>query len=256
LSGSSAGRARFRWGAVTAIAIALSTACSHPTSPSPSPAANPRLSRSRFLAFGDSTTAGEVTVPITSLTPGVFVSPQIVISDASYPTLLGSQLASRYASQNPGLIVVNAGRSGEHVVDALPRFIQSYETERPEVVLLLDGYNDLLNRGLNGVDGAAAAIKAIVVDARGRGARVFLATMTPSRPDRQRTISSAAILAYNDRMRSIAAAERLVLVDLYAALLAGADSFVGVDGLHPTESGYRRIAETFFAAVVSDLEVK
>ncbi len=243
--------------AVTVLAIALAVACGSPTTPSSVPAtSNPRLSRSRFLAFGDSTTAGEVTAPVMSLPATTLVSKQVVVPDASYPTVLGAQLASRYASQNPGLVVVNAGRSGEPVVDALPRFIETYERERPEVVLLLDGYNDLLNRGLGAVDGAAAAINAIAVEARGRGARVFLGTVTPNRPDRQRTISSAALLAYNDRMRAIAAAERVVLVDLYAALLPGVDSYIGIDGLHPTETGYRRMAETFYAAVVSDLEVK
>jgi lysophospholipase L1-like esterase len=60
----------------------------------------------------------------------------------------------------------------------------------------------------------------------------------------------------NPRISAIAAAERLVLVDLYTALLSGVDSSIGVDRLHPTESGCRRIAETFFAAVVADLEVK
>ncbi len=239
------------------IAVALAAACSHPTSPSPgSTPSSPRLSKSRFLAFGDSTTAGEVTVPLMGLLPSALLSPQVVVSDVSYPTVLSAQLTSRYATQNPGLVVVNAGRSAEPVVDALPRFVETYERERPEVVLLLDGYNDLLNRGINAVDGAAAAMAAIAVEARGRGARVFLATVTPNRPDRPRTISSAVLLAYNDRLRSIVTTERLVLVDLYPALLAGVDSYIGVDGLHPTESGYRRIAETFFAAVVSDLEVR
>jgi lysophospholipase L1-like esterase len=197
-----------------------------------------------------------VTAPIMNVSGVALLSKQVVVPDASYPTLLGAQLASRYAGQNPGLVVVNAGRSGEWVIDAFPRFIETFERERPEVVLLLDGYNDLLNRGMNAVDGAAAAISTIAVEARGRGARVFLGTITPNRPDRQRTISSAALLAYNDRLRAIATAERLVLVDLYTALLSGVDGYIGVDGLHPTESGYRRMAEAFFAAVASDLEVK
>jgi len=193
---------------------------------------------------------------VSGLSGSSLFSPLIVVPDASYPTILNTQLAARYTSQNPGLVVVNAGRSAEPVVDALPRFIATYERERPEVVLLLDGYNDLLNRGVGAVDGAATAMAAIAVEARTRGARVFLATMTPNRPDRQRTISTAALLAYNDRIRSTATTERLVLVDLYQALLPNVDTYIGVDGLHPTESGYRRMAEAFFAAVVGDLETK
>jgi lysophospholipase L1-like esterase len=97
---------------------------------------------------------------------------------------------------------------------------------------------------------------AIATEGRNRGARVFIATVTPNRPDRQRTIPSSVLLAYNDRIRAIAAAERLVLVDLYPALLTAVDSYIGVDGLHPTELGYRRIAEAFYAAIVSDLETR
>ena len=26
-------------------------------------------------------------------------------------------------------------------------------------------------------------------------------------------------------------------------------SYIGIDGLHPTEAGYQRIADTFFAAI-------
>ena len=191
-----------------------------------------------------------------SLSTSAFLAPQVVIAEASYPTVLSAQLTARYPSQNPPIVVVNAGRSGEHVVDALPRFIETFERERPEVVFLLDGYNDLLTRGSDAVDGAATAVTAIAVEARNRGARVFIATMTPNRPERQRTIPSTAILAYNDRIRGASAAERLVLVDLYAAFLPAVDTYIGVDGLHPTELGYRRIAETFFNAVVGDLETR
>ncbi len=245
-----------RLGLIAVLAL-VAAACASPTSPSPpAGAVAPRLSRSQFLAFGDSTTAGEVTLPLSALvSPRVF-SPLVVVPDASYPTVLNAQLTARYASRNPGLVVVNAGRSGEWVIDALPRFIETCERERPEAVLLLDGYNDLLNRGANAIDAAATALSAIAIEARARGARVFIATVTPNRPERQRTIATAALLAYNDRVRNLAAAERLVLVDLYSALSANVDSYIGVDGLHPTEAGYQRIAETFFAAVVADLEVR
>lgn len=239
------------------LALTIGVACGSPAAPTPVPTpTNPRLSRSRFLAFGDSTTAGEVTAPVMGSSPPGFAVRQVVVPDASYPTVLALQLASRYTAQSQSLVITNAGRSGEPVVDALPRFIESFERERPEVVLLLDGYNDLLGRGLAVVDGASAAIGAIAVEARTRGARVFLATVTPNRPDRQRTIPTAVLLAYNDRLRSIATAERLVLVDLYGALLPAVDVNIGIDGLHPTEIGYRRIAEAFFTAVVNDLEVK
>jgi len=50
--------------------------------------------------------------------------------------------------------------------------------------------------------------------------------------------------------------EGAVFVDLYNALLPEASTVIGVDGLHPTEVGYKRIADVFFAAIQANLEVK
>ena len=46
----------------------------------------------------------------------------------------------------------------------------------------------------------------------------------------------------------------VVFADLYTTLLPEALNVIGVDGLHPTEAGYRRIAEVFFTAIASTLE--
>ena len=39
-------------------------------------------------------------------------------------------------------------------------------------------------------------------------------------------------------------------------LLPEVNTVIGVDGLHPTEVGYKRIADVFFAAIQANLEVK
>ena len=41
----------------------------------------------------------------------------------------------------------------------------------------------------------------------------------------------------------------MTYVDLYNPMLADAATLIGSDGLHPTEAGYRRIADLFFAAI-------
>ena len=48
--------------------------------------------------------------------------------------------------------------------------------------------------------------------------------------------------------------EGVTYVDLYNGMLADADQLIGVDGLHPNEAGYRRIAEVFFSAIKRELE--
>src|SRR5688572_30533824 len=74
-----------------------------PTGPTPQP---PRISRTRFLAFGDSFTAGEVTSPIGSLT---LIHKQIVVPTASYPSQLQTQLRITYLAQGTAITVVNGG---------------------------------------------------------------------------------------------------------------------------------------------------
>lgn len=219
-----------------------------------------RISRTKFLAFGDSITSGEVTNPVTTVSPQGLAIPWfklVLVPSASYPTVLEGLLAARYAQQH--LTMINGGQGGEAAADSttLPRFDELIARHRPEVLLLLDGYNDLLGLGPFGVQESAAAeaMRAMVRDGRNRNARVFLATVTPNRPDGRRAIPTTRLQSFNDRLRGIAGAEGAVLVDLYAALSGDVNTCIGIDGLHPTEAGYRKMAETFFAAIRSDLEV-
>ena len=66
----------------------------------------------------------------------------------------------------------------------------------------------------------------------------------------------SAIQFINDRLRQVARGEGAVLVDLFSALLPDVNANVSIDGLHLTPLGYRRVAETVFAAIRADLEVR
>ena len=56
-------------------------------------------------------------------------------------------------------------------------------------------------------------------------------------------------MSFNTQIRLGAPLEGAIFVDVYAAMLPGVNTLIGMDGLHPTEAGYDRIAETFFAAI-------
>lgn len=215
-------------------------------------AAPPELTRTNFMAFGDSITAGEVTVPVAARGSehGPPLDRQVIVPTAAYPTVLERMLTGRYVAQQ--VQVVNEGRPGESAGDAEPRLLRALEVDRPEAVLLLMGYNDLGSsaRRLR----AIATMERMAKDVRGYGARLFLATLTPPVPGRSRAIDTSAIVAYNDDIRILAAGEGAVLIDLYEAMLPNASAWIGVDGLHPTEAGYAFIAESFYAAVRADLE--
>ena len=64
------------------------------------------------------------------------------------------------------------------------------------------------------------------------------------------------ITDFNAQVRSIASGEGAVLVDLYEGMITDIPRYIGVDGLHPTEAGYERMAELIFAAIRKEFEAK
>jgi lysophospholipase L1-like esterase len=178
----------------------------------------------------------------------------VIVPSASYPTQLLTQLRARYTAQLSQLQVTNAGSPGEWAEDGAVRLPGVLAGSRPEVVLLLEGSNDIGALGTPGIQRAARAIDTMAREVRNRGARLFLATVPPTRPTGTNTIPLSSIQSLNAMIRTTARGENAVLVDVYQSLAADVNRYIGVDGLHPTEAGYQRIAETFFAAIRADLE--
>lgn len=215
----------------------------------------PSLSKTRFLAFGDSITGGEVTVPVSS-GRGFGASFKLVqVPSAAYPTVLAVQLMARYRAQEDNIAVANYGVGGEKAVNARDRFFAALNTVRPDVVLLMEGTNDIALGEDGAASGAAREISVMVGEARRRGMPVFLATLPPGRPGGTKSIAPLLLTDYNNRMRAVAASGGATLVDINAALATDVFRYMGVDGLHPNELGYAKIAETFFTAIRAAFEV-
>ena len=217
---------------------------------------NPSLSKTRFLAFGDSMTAGEVTFPSGVTALGVPSFSLVQVISAAYPTVLAKQLQAAYPAQQDNIAVANYGLGGEPAARARDRFIAALGVVRPDAVLLMEGANDI-HLGEDGAASTAASeIRAMASEARRRGMRVFIATIPPSRPGGNRTTLPVLVADYNARMRDVARSEGAVLVDVFSALATSVTTYIGVDGLHPNEAGYAKMAETFFNAIRADLEVR
>lgn len=235
----------------SAACIGLS-ACgnSTPTGPTPTPA--PTLSRTRFLAFGDSFTAGEITAPgAATLSP---IAKLTVVPSASYPAVLQNRLQSTYPTQASSITVINAGEPSERILDGLQRFPDTYAASRAEVVLIMEGVNGL---PLVGPDISAGVMRIMVQTAKAGGSRVFVGSMLPQVAGRPRANTpTSELLAYNTTLQEMSRQEAVSYVDLYNGMMSEAATWIGADGLHPTEAGYRRIAEIFFAAIKSELEVR
>lgn len=217
----------------------------------------PTLSKTRYLAFGDSITAGEVTFPVSSLIGGQgLFTRQVLVPFAAYPTVLAKTLQARYPSQEDSIIVANYGVGGEKVVQTRNRYFSALSTVRPDVVLLMEGANDIPLGEDGAASSAAQEISVWVAEAKARGMRVFLATPVPGRPGGNRTIQTVLLVDYANRMRQVAAQQGVTLVDLYSLMLPDVQRYIGVDGLHPNEAGYARIAELFFQEITRQFEVR
>lgn len=217
----------------------------------------PQIQSTKFLAFGDSITAGEVTVPVGgSLFSGSGFHKQVLVPSASYPSVLLRTLQGRYSSQSGAFVMSNYGLAGEKAINARDRFVSALNATRPEVVMLLHGHNDIPGGNDGAASGAAREMEVMVQEARLRGIRVYLATISPPRSTGNRPIDQRWVDDFNGRIRVIASRQGVRLVDVYAALASEVNRYIGVDGLHPNEAGYAKIADTFFQVIQSELEVR
>jgi lysophospholipase L1-like esterase len=166
-------------------------------------------------------------------------------------------LANRYVAQS--FVVTNEGNSGELVADGKTRLTQSLNANLPQVLLLQEGANDMTG-GRPPIDTIVNDFRAMIRDARGRGVQVFLGTLLPQREGACRAYDYCDgvndVVTLNARLRTLAASEGAVLVDLYQTFDGQTATWLGLDGLHPNEAGYQKMADVFYSAVTQALEVR
>jgi lysophospholipase L1-like esterase len=212
----------------------------------------PQLSVSKFMAFGDSITWGQDSAPA-----GLLTYP-VPAPSYSYPSQLLSILTAAYPGQT--FTVANEGWPGERVAVGLSRLPSALATNAPEVVLLLEGANDLLASPSSATTQYIAdSLRDMVRVCRTRVAvsRVLLATFPPQfvGVPPSRGAGAAFVPELNQRIAAVAQSEGATLVDLYAVFPAGGKPYIGADGLHPTEQGFVLMAQTFAKTIKEKFEV-
>lgn len=206
----------------------------------------PELARTRFLAFGDSITEGQ-----TSPAPDLLMT--LDFPDA-YPGRLEQMLAARYAAQT--ITVINRGLGGERAARGRQRLPGVLAEVRPEVLLLLEGVNNIANEP-GGVRQVAGYLDEMVREAQARNVEVLIATLLPigDELESRRAGTREAVRNLNEEIERVARKNGLgEPVDLYSVFLQE-PSLIGRDGLHPTPAGYVRMAEVFFEAIRARWEI-
>lgn len=196
----------------------------------------------RILAFGDSITFG---------THSRYALPADR-SHASYPSQLTALLKARYPTQT--ITMANLGIPGETADDGRKRIGAAIDVVQPDVLLLLEGINDL-NGGGDPVS-VTNDLEDMIAIARSKGVEVLVATLTPVTSAGDPTgVVAPKILTVNSRLSDIVKVYSLTApVDLYGAMV-GNLSLLGADGLHPTDDGYEVMARTFFTAITQRFEI-
>jgi lysophospholipase L1-like esterase len=203
-------------------------------------ASAPRLSATQFLAFGNSITEGKTASG--------------AILQKSYPADLQAMLAARYISQT--ITMLNKGLGGEWAVNGVNRLPLELDANRPGALLLEEGVNDLVGGQPSSITPMIDALRAMLRQGKARGIPVFLATLPPEREGGSSASALPAIPEANQQIRLLALSEHVTLVDLYQGFGGNPDPYIDTDGLHPNELGYQKIAQLFFDAIRSTLELQ
>jgi lysophospholipase L1-like esterase len=199
----------------------------------------PKISRTKFLAFGDSITFGRCGVAPNTCPP--------------YTVRLEELLRSRYTSQN--FQVVTSGVQGEKTSEGGARLPREVSELNPEVVLIMEGTNDVTADTFS-LSQSEDNLEYMIEESRKRGAFViFIATIPPIAPGGPNNSVIPRVLQLNDEIRDLAARKGAHLVDVFAALNADVNKYFVGNDLHPTGEGLRVIGETFYAKIRATLDI-
>lgn len=180
-------------------------------------------SGANITAFGDSITAGQGS------------------DSGGYPPKLSDLLNN---NGKPSL-VANAGIGGEQTPQGISRFDSVLASFPANFILIMEGTNDA-NSGIS-VSTTRFNLEAMINKCKAAGVIPVLATLTPSNRNGSETLIPGT---WNPMIHALATSTGTILADQYAAIQPVWGG-VNVDGIHPNDSGYQIIANTWYSVIAS-----
>ncbi|KAJ6583493.1 lipolytic enzyme [Mycena vulgaris] len=164
----------------------------------------------------------------------------LLAADGNTVNMVGSQKSGDFIDPDnegyPGFIITQVDTKG---VAAMP-------VQRPNIVTLLVGTNDMLQN----VDPAGAPARLATVIQHVLDAPSLTLVVLSTLPPNSNAAANERITAYNAAMAGVVqgfvdAGRSVVLVDCHAVIAVG-DL---VDGTHPNDAGYARMAKVFYDGI-------
>jgi lysophospholipase L1-like esterase len=193
------------------------------------------------VAFGDSITYGRGSSSNGPLT--------------GYPRMLDHRLEARFGGFS---YVINTGIPGESTPAGLNRIGTTLDTYKPDLVLILQGVNDLLNPGTEGR--VVNNLRSMAQIAKTRGISPVLATLCPlvSRSFRDRGDQHARVISVNPSIRALASQQAVPIAELYAGITSVPrwqnSLFDSNSSIHPNDAGYLILRNVFLDVLSKGLE--
>jgi lysophospholipase L1-like esterase len=185
-------------------------------------------------------------------------------------SITDSWQSPRFGGFFPGKPYIDRGISGQTTPQMLLRFRADVIALQPKVVVILAGTNDIAgNTGSTTLEAIEDNLVSMAELAKANHVQVVLASLLPV-SDYEKTKDGKLIIqstkrppekikALNDWMKKYAAANRLVYLDYYSAMIDDKGFLryeLSDDGLHPNAKGYAVMAPLAEQAIAKALKKK
>jgi lysophospholipase L1-like esterase len=168
----------------------------------------------------------------------------------AYPRWLDHRLETRFGGFS---YVINAGIPGEHTRQGLARIGGVMDTYRPDLLILLQGVNDLLLPDQE--SWVISNLNGMVQTARRRDIPTVMATLCPlvSRSFSDRGDQHARVISINPSIRALAGQRHAPIAELYAGITSVSNwqnrLFNSNSSIHPNDAGYQILRDSFLEAI-------